>query len=202
MADSFSFRSEGHRLSGLIEHGSPRRAAVITHPHPLYGGDMRNPVVSTIDRAYRRCGYTTLRFDFRGVGSSEGSYAEGVGETRDVQAALNRLARMGIDHIELAGYSFGTWVNARAATRGTPPARMLMVSPPVALMDFKGIGALDSLGLVVTGTADEIAPAEAIEKYISVWRPGVRLERIRGADHFYSGHLETLESVLYDDVGK
>ena len=102
-------------LEGLLSRGESDRGLVISHPHPLYGGEMRNHVVGIIQEIFSGKGWTTLRFNFRGVGRSQGEYDEGVGEREDVGAAIRYLKELGIKEIVLAGYSFGAWVNARAA---------------------------------------------------------------------------------------
>src|SRR6056297_3045783 len=109
------FESEGLILEGRIVYRDPGRAAVVTHPHPQYGGDMQNPVVQSITRVYQKKGYTTLRFNFRGTGKSQGRYAGGKGEVRDLAAAFAFLEKQGYAAIDLAGYSFGAWVNVHAA---------------------------------------------------------------------------------------
>lgn len=106
------FLSGGHRLEGLYTPGTDEKGVVVTHPHPLYGGDMNNPVVATVANAYRRRGYGTLRFNFRGVGLSKGHHDDGNGEQADVRAAAAWMAEKGMTCLHLAGYSFGAWVNA------------------------------------------------------------------------------------------
>jgi uncharacterized protein len=187
------FTSSGLRLAGALERAAGRRGVVITHPHPLYGGDMDNPVVLAIQQAYRHRGFSTLRFNFRGVGASAGRFDNGVGERADVQAALTWAAGLGMTDIDLAGYSFGAWVNASitAGIRG-----MLMVSPPVAFMKFSPPVAIAPLRLIVTGDRDEIAPPAMIDRWRAHWNPAAAFEVIPGADHFYTGFLRTLEDIV------
>ena len=109
MEEKISFLSDGYEIEGLLEKSSLQKGVVITHPHPLYGGDMHNNVVVAMARVYRQKGYTTLRFNFRGVGNSQGSYGDGVGEQEDVRAAISYLAGLSTLKIDLAGYSFGAW---------------------------------------------------------------------------------------------
>jgi len=196
MEQTVFFSSEGLKLEALLNRESGDRAAVVTHPHPLYGGEMHNPVVDIITRAYRKTGFSTLRFNFRGVGKSRGNYDDGRGEGQDVLAALSYVAGMGFNHIDLAGYSFGVWVNAHAGSGNAGYERMVMVSPPVGFMDFSKVTALPRLLLVVAGSRDDIGPPDMIRPYLSTWNPDVQLEIIPGADHFYSGALDALEDVL------
>jgi len=196
MEKHLSFLSDNLKIEALMEFKSARKGIVITHPHPLYGGDMHNPVVDTIRKAYRKKGYTTLRFNFRGTGQSQGKYDDGHGEQADVRAAVDKLRVDGLEEIHLAGYSFGAWVNARLVSAGLSIKRMVMVSPPVAMIDFSDVGTLDSLGLVVTGGRDDIAPVEEIEKMMETWNKTARLEVIGPTDHFYGGYLDDLAIVL------
>ena len=193
MEEVIYFTSGGLRLAGALAHTAGSRGVVIAHPHPLYGGDMDNPVVRAIQQAYLHQGFSTLRFNFRGVGASEGRFDNGVGERADVQAALTWAAGLGMTEIDLAGYSFGAWVNA-GITAGC--RRMVMVSPPVAFMDFGPPVAIERLSLIVTGGRDEIAPPAMIAGYRSAWNTTAAFKVIPGADHFYTGFLETLENTI------
>ena len=113
MAEERVFIQAGEmKIEGRLDNAPGEKAAIVTHPHPLYGGDMNNNVVEALVQAYREKGYTTLRFNFRGVGQSGGSFDEGIGEQEDVKAALAHLGELGKSSIDLAGYSFGAWVNA------------------------------------------------------------------------------------------
>ena len=107
---------------------------------------------------------------------------------------------MGIKKIDLAGYSFGAWVNARAISENTEVRKMTMVSPPVSFLDFSSVGLIPCLKLVATGSCDDIAPADRIKKICSVWNQNARLEIIKDADHFYSGCLDRLESTLLSGI--
>jgi alpha/beta superfamily hydrolase len=196
MEEKIFFRSEDNQLEGFLAKGNGAKGVVITHPHPLYGGDMYNSVVTTIAQSYQKKGYTTLRFNFRGVGHSQGTYDAGEGEQQDVRAALSFLRDRDIDQIDLAGYSFGTWVNARLAADEVGIQNMAMVSPPVAFLEFDGMGPLEALTLIVTGSRDDIAPADIIARLHARWNPKAHFEVIEGADHFYGGYLDRLQKIL------
>ncbi len=200
--ETIMFISEGVEIEGLLDPGSNEKGVVITHPHPLYGGDMYNYVVESIARIYREYNYTTLRFNFRGAGGSGGKYDNGIGEQNDVKAALLHLNDSGINNLSLAGYSFGAWVNAHAAENDLGVREMVMVSPPVAFMDYSDIASNKKLKLVMTGSNDEIAPPEMINKLLPKWNSEALFEVIQGADHFYSGYLNGLESVLSSYIKK
>ncbi len=195
MAEKVKFLSGGYGIEGLFNGKDKDKGVVVTHPHPLYGGDMNNLVVESIVHVYQLKGYSTLKFNFRGVGKSEGGYDNGEGEQEDVRAAVSFLAGLGIKKIDLAGYSFGAWVNAHAVSQDIGVNRMIMVSPPVGFMEFQ-TGAITCLQLIVTGDRDDIAPVEMIKKILPAWNPDAGFKIIRGADHFYGGYLHILESVL------
>jgi alpha/beta superfamily hydrolase len=196
MEEAITFRSESYKLEGLLDQSSGENAAIITHPHPLYGGDMHNNVVESVQQVYRDKAFTTLRFNFRGTGRSQGTHSNGPGEQNDVCAAVEFIAGLGMKSISLVGYSFGAWINALAAREDIPVKFQVMVSPPVGFIDFKGINTIQGLRLVVAGSRDDIAPPELIQKMMTIWNPEATFKIINGADHFYGGHTKALEAVL------
>ena len=197
MEEKITFESGPYRLEGYWQAGTANKGVVITHPHPLYGGTMHNPVVETIQNTYQEHGYATLRFNFRGVGSSQGHYDNGAGEQDDVRAAVAFVRNQAVPAIDLAGYSFGAWVNAGVAVeQGTPIESMMMVSPPVGFIEFENDNALSCLKLVVTGSRDDIAPPDRIRDLLPTWNPDAQFEIIDGCDHFYSGQLDNLQAIL------
>ena len=196
MQEKVQFQSDNLMIEGLIRRNADAQGVVITHPHPQYGGDMYNPVVEAIERAYHKKGVTTLRFNFRGVGGSQGRYSDGMGEQKDTTAAIQYLQEQGFQHIDLAGYSFGAWVNAQITLESAWLRHMIMVSPPVALMAFEAVQTIPRLRLVVSGTQDEIAPVGMIENLLPGWNPEAVFEKIDGADHFYFGFFDELEQIL------
>jgi alpha/beta superfamily hydrolase len=195
-AEKIDFRSGDLVLEGLLTRADGSRGVVVTHPHPLYGGNMQNNVVRAITRAYREAGYTTLRFNFRGVGASQGGFDNGRGEQKDVEAALQYLLSLGCDWLDLAGYSFGSWVNAMGAELFSEVERLIMVSPPVAVMDFSALGFTPKIGMVISGSHDDIAPPEMITKVIGTGNPDATFTVLEGADHFYGGREGDLEKVI------
>ena len=197
MEEKITFESGPCRLEGYWQAGAKGKGVVITHPHPLYGGTMNNPVVETVQSAYRQHGYATLRFNFRGVGGSQGNYDNGMGEQADVRAAIAYVESMNVSAVDLAGYSFGAWVNTGvAADSPTAIKSMMMISPPVGLIEFENVNVLSCLKLVVTGGRDDIAPVNQIRDMLPTWNPDAQFEVIDGCDHFYSGYFEELQSIL------
>jgi alpha/beta superfamily hydrolase len=181
------------RLQGALDRAPGTRGVVITHPHPRYGGDMDNPVVAAVRRAFRRKGWSTLRFNFRGVGASDGHYGDGIAEREDVRSAIAHLSRLGLSDIDLAGYSFGAWVNAGV---DSDFRNLVMISPPVVLMPFEARRRLPSLSLVVAGDRDDFAPIATLRACCREWNPQAALAVIPGADHFYTGLLKTLTDTI------
>jgi alpha/beta superfamily hydrolase len=194
------FSSNSVEIEGLLWPVSGKKAMVVTHPHPLYGGSMHNGVVETVVRVYQQAGYATLRFNFRGVGNSRGTYDNGVAEQEDIKAAIGYLTEKGNESIILAGYSFGSWVNALAVSKLATVQRMVMISPPVAFMDFQSVGCIPQLQLVVVGSLDDIAPVKLIKTMLPIWNSQAHLEIIEGADHFYGGYQERLKAILVETL--
>jgi alpha/beta superfamily hydrolase len=194
--EKIKFQSDTIQIEGLLCLQEGERGAVVTHPHPLYGGSMYNQVVEVLTTVYQDKGFSTLRFNFRGVGSSEGNYDQGEGEKEDVRSALRYLHERGKGDFDLAGYSFGAWVNAKIMDSEPLIRRIIMVSPPVAFLDFSSLLQNPKIKVVVAGDRDEIAPADRIRELIAIWNPAAHFEVIEGADHFYLGRIDTLHSVL------
>ena len=196
MEDLITFESDNNQIEGLFEKGSDSRSVIITHPHSLYGGDMYNSVVYMIHKAYRKAGFSTLRFNFRSVGNSGGQFDDGIGEQNDLNNAYHFLAAKGFSDIDLAGYSFGSWVGASLASRFDIFRQVVLVSPPVSFMDFSDISNIASLALMVVGDRDEFADLSLLKQKHSQLNPNAKLEILSDTDHFYSGSLEKLSSVL------
>ncbi len=189
------------RLEGRLWLASGPWATVITHPHPLYGGELENPVVAVLAGAYQRLGYSTLRFNFRGVGASGGDYDDGRGERDDVRAAAAFLEEMGKTVTDLAGYSFGAWVNLRLDPPLAGVRRSLLVAPPVAYLEFDGAVALPSVALrVVAGDRDRFAPLDLLREQLARWQPAAGLHVLPGANHFFYGSALDRLAALVETV--
>jgi uncharacterized protein len=194
--DNVYFQAGDCQIEGLYQGGHTDMGVAVTHPHPLYGGDMYSPVVEAIVTAYQKKGFATLRFDFRGTGNSTGSHAQGIGEQTDVTAAVEFLRSKGLRTVHLSGYSFGTWVNAMAVTGGLALDGMTMVAPPVAFMDFGKDVRLPQLSLVIAGGRDEFGPPDLIRPAMQQWNPQARLDVLPDADHFFFGNLDDVAGKL------
>jgi uncharacterized protein len=181
--------------------GSPKGGFVICHPHPLYGGDMDNPVVIRAAEVTRAAGYATLRFNFRGAGGSEGTHDKGRGEQEDVSAAMTTLATHlpGGSRVGVMGYSFGAAMAARATRPAVPEAPLGLIAPPLGMYDFdflKGDFPQASPGrlLLVAGTADSYCPVEALHRLTALAAAEEWI--IEGADHFFFGKLYPLGEAI------
>jgi alpha/beta superfamily hydrolase len=195
-----SFRSGDLTLEGLlaIPPGNPP-AAVVCHPHPLYGGSMYNNVVDAILAAMWQAGYATLRFNFRGVGASEGDHDGGPGEVDDAIAAMTfLLAQPGVrqDGALMAGYSFGAMVALGAGYDRAETARILAVALPLAMADARIPDGASKPLLLVSGDRDSYSPVAGLQALKSKIGASARLEIIAAADHFFGGHEAELSRVI------
>jgi uncharacterized protein len=196
--------SAGIRLEGLMriqEASSFRGGVILCHPHPQYGGDMHNPVVSTMAESAFREGYSTLRFNFRGAGESEGSYGEGIGEKEDVQAAIQFLSlklRVPEPFLILAGYSFGAWTGLQVAAQDPKVRGMVGIAPPLGIYDFGFLKESRKNKLFVVGNQDMYCPLPVLEKWYGELEEPKSLTVLPGADHFFSSHIPALTQALKD----
>jgi len=169
---------------------------VICHPHPLYGGDMENPVVVRVQEVCAGLGLATLRFNFRGVGASSGVHAGGVGEQDDASAALDTLTkaiRGGV--LAIAGYSFGARIAAQVGGRDGRIGGMALIAPPLAMYDFELLEDKHVPTLVVVGTQDQYCPHDDFARFTAA-RPWVTATTVEGADHFFFGKLFPLSKAV------
>jgi len=192
------------RLEALLNAGAARatHAALVCHPHPLFGGTLHNKVVFRAMKALNGFGFPVLRFNFRGAGLSAGSHDQGRGEVEDVCAALDWLDREFHLPIVFAGFSFGAWVGLRAACPDARVAALLSLGTPV---DGEGQAyAYDFLHdcakpkLFVSGARDEFGPPGEVERIVAAAAEPKRLVRIPSADHFFEGHLPAVQSAIED----
>jgi uncharacterized protein len=165
------FPSTGIKLEGLIhksEAPSARGGVILCHPHPQFGGDMDNPVIHSGIHAAYEAGLSTLRFNFRGVGESQGTYAEGIGEKDDVRAAIECLDAIFGDRdrsLVLLGYSFGAWVGLPVAVQDERVKAMVAVAPPLEMFDFSFLRGCKKKKLIIAGSRDLYCPVHVLEKW-------------------------------------
>jgi hypothetical protein len=181
--------------------GAPQLAAVVCHPHPLFGGTMHNKVVYQTAKTLHHAGLPVLRFNFRGVGLSEGGHDNGRGEQDDVRAALDFLAERfpGVPLL-VAGFSFGAWVGLRVGCEEPRVTMLVGLGMPVGTVDVSYLSTCAKSKLFVSGDHDQYAPKEKLKAILEDLparaKKRTELTLIAGADHFFTGYLEELDLAL------
>ena len=177
----------------LASPTAPAGGLVLCHPHPLYGGDMDNPVIVRAAEVCAEANVATLRFNFRGVGASGGRHGGGREEQDDVRAALGVLARVtGPGPLGILGYSFGAWMAALVGGRDRTVGGLALIAPPLGLYDFGGLAGLEPRPLLLaTGSRDPYCPLDAFQALVARL-PWASARVIEGADHFFFGRLHPL----------
>jgi alpha/beta superfamily hydrolase len=173
----------------------PRAGVVVCHPHPQYGGDMRNVVVSTVVRGALDAGLGALVFNFRGVGESEGAFDVGAGEREDVLAALAWLrAQPGIERLALAGYSFGAAMAAAAVDASI--AALALVALPTGMIRNGGLGSYSGPVLLISGGMDNISPEAGLRDLAAGLPSNPEVVIVPNTDHFWWGQERTLAATV------
>lgn len=196
----FTLHGPAGRLQGIADfpaaHDAFTPVAIICHPHPPDGGSMHNKVVSTLAKAFTDSGYIALRFNFRGVGSSEGSYDSGQGELQDALAvcAWTKQARPQA-RLSLAGFSFGAWVALRAAEQ-CPPAVMVSIAPPVGFRSFDDVQHPLCPWLAIQGEADEVVSTETVLAWLRMQSPPPKIIVMPETGHFFHRKLLPLREQI------
>jgi len=199
-----TFRSEDLTLEGLLAMpDKPAGAGVVCHPHPQYGGSMYNNVVEAILEALWGLDYATLRFNFRGVGMSEGAFAGGVGEAADAVAALKFLAaRQPVaGSMLLAGYSFGAAVGLRAGLDLAEVGTLIAVAPAIGMADLSFVVGTEKRVILVAGDRDPYCPVAQIRSLHKQLTGPSAIKLIAGADHFFAGYEAELTHAIRDALG-
>src|SRR5829696_3735536 len=188
------------RLEGRFSPGPRPRApvALILHPHPQGGGTMNNAIVQALYKTFVRRGFATLRFNFRGVGKSQGVFDNGIGELSDAASALDWVQQV---HPEaettwIGGFSYGAWIGMQLLMRRPEVRGFISIALPANMYDFSFLAPCPSSGLIVHGGNDSLVPQDSVAKLVQKLsqQRGIKidLEVIPGADHFFSGHLAEL----------
>jgi uncharacterized protein len=182
-------------IESLLHKADTGKAVVICHPHSLRGGSMHNNVVEALQEAFASENYTTLRFNFRGVGASTGYYDEGNGEQRDIIAVCEYLKEQGFSELVFAGYSFGSWVGSKIFEGAIHPfSTIILVAPPLDYFDFQWNDLKDKIDLMICGDSDQFCSLNILKREAA--RINAPLKIIRGADHFYMGKERELSEIL------
>ncbi len=191
------------RLEALLNAGSPNatHAAVVCHPHPVYGGTLHNKVVFHTMKALQHFGFPVLRFNFRGTGLSEGEHAHGVGEVDDVRAALDWMEREYTLPIIFAGFSFGAAVGLRAACPDARVTALIGLGLPATpvddrVYDFDFLRSCSKPKLFVSGSRDQFGPMGKLEALVDTFGDPKKLVRIDAGDHFFEGRLKEMREAI------
>jgi alpha/beta superfamily hydrolase len=169
---------------------------IICHPHPLHGGTMYNKVVTTLARTLQGVGLTTVRFNFRGVGKSQGEYDFGRGEVEDLLAVVKWLQKeMGHQEIWLAGFSFGAFIAASGATQ-LSVKKLITVAPPVSNFPMRDLPPILCDWILVQGEKDDVVIPEEVFAFAESRQPPPIVIKLPEADHFFHGQLGELKTKL------
>lgn len=198
------FNGPDGRLEGRYHHSSQPNAplALILHPHPQYGGTMNNKVVFQIFQIFKARGFSVLRFNFRGVGRSQGEYDQGCGELSDAAAALDWMQNISPDApgCWIGGVSFGAWIGMQLLMRRPEISGFISVAPPANMFDFTFLAPCPSSGLFVHGTGDDIVPEADVAKLVERLRNqrgiAIDYERVAAAGHLFENKLAELSGLI------
>ncbi len=192
------------RIEGRYTASNNPNAPIVLllHPHPLHGGTMNNKVVYTMFKTFVANGFAALRFNFRGVGKSQGKYAEGEGELTDAAYALDwlQLHNESTKNVWIAGFSFGAWVAMQLLMRRPEIERFVCVAPPVNMFDFSFLAPCPTSGIVLQGNKDTVVPHEEVDEMMERLEKHrgtqVKYQKYPGADHFFKDKEDTLITAI------
>jgi alpha/beta superfamily hydrolase len=205
---SFFLDGPAGRLEALLNQGKPdaTHAALVCHPHPLYGGTVHNKVVYHAMKTLHGFGFPVLRFNFRGAGLSEGEHDKGHGEVEDVSAALNWLDSEFHLPIIFCGFSFGAATGLRAACTDPHVVGMISLGTPVAvegrIYTYDFLRDCTMPKLFVSGSRDQFSPNENLVKLVEIAPEPKELVIVEGADHFFEGHLKEMQTAVHNWTAK
>ena len=194
------------RIEGRYQHGKQTSApiAVMLHPNPQHGGTMNNKVVYALFQAFQRRGFAVLRFNFRGVGRSQGKFDRGEGELSDAASALDWLQTYNPNASAcwIAGFSFGAWIGMQLLMRRPEISGFISVSPPANMYDFGFLAPCPSSGLVLQGDSDDIVPQESVNKLVQKLshQRDIQIDYriVEGANHFFHDRIDQMAAEVDD----
>ncbi|HEY7863852.1 MAG TPA: alpha/beta fold hydrolase [Thermoanaerobaculia bacterium] len=198
--DAFTFPGRVGALEGLWKDAPPPRGgtAVVAHPHPLHGGTLHNKVVYRAAQALSEAGWATLRFNFRGVGLSEGRHDAGRGETDDFRAAMEEALHRGGPPLLAAGFSFGSAVALRASSGDPRVVARIAIGLPLATESGRDVPRVPPPALFVTGERDSFGPPDLLARFVG---DSGQIVIVPQADHFFEGQLERLQEAIASFLG-
>jgi len=193
-----SFSSGGLFLEGILaipEGAGPFPAVIVCHPHPLYGGSMDNNVVNSLYETLTRASLASLKFNFRGVGESQGEFGQGIGEREDVEAAISFIStvkEVDSKRMGLAGYSAGAGFALPVGFNNDRITALAAVSPPLSMFDFDFLKSCPKPKLLISGSRDDLIPINQFLEFCQNLPEPKECESIEGADHFWWGYESSL----------
>ena len=198
------------RLEGRYYHSKAAQApiAMMLHPHPQHGGTMNNRIVYIMFHAFVKMGFSVLRFNFRGVGRSQGSYADGEGELADATSALDWLQSVNENASQcwVSGFSFGAWIGMQLLMRRPEINGFISVAPPANMFDFSFLAPCPSSGLFLQGAQDDLVPEASVGRLVEKLnaQKGISIDyRLDPhAGHYFENQMEQVESHIQDYVRK
>ncbi len=199
------FNGPAGRIEGRYHPSKTENApiALILHPHPQFGGTMNNPVSFSMYQGYVERGFSVLRFNFRGVGRSQGEYDGGIGELSDAATALDWLQSQNPNAPQcwIAGFSFGSWISMQVLMRRPEITGFITVAPGANIYDFTFLAPCPSSGLIITGDQDQVAPEADTLKLVERLKTqkGIVIDHtsIAGANHFFQDHIDPLMAAFH-----
>lgn len=182
----------------MPDNGHKKLFAVLGHPHSLQGGTMTNKVVTTLARTFRTLDIPSIRFNFRGVGQTEGTFDNGVGESEDMLSVVSQIKAV-IPDVEFifAGFSFGSYVTYRAAAQH-PHKILVTVAPPFERFDYEAFSPAPSPWVIIQGLEDEVVDSENVLHFAKQQSPELHVLKFEEAGHFFHGRLVELKNRLVD----
>jgi alpha/beta superfamily hydrolase len=204
------FNGPAGRLEGRYTHSKTPNApvAVILHPHPEHGGTMNNKVAYYLFQVFSERGFSTLRFNFRGVGRSQGMFDKGEGELSDAAAALDWLQEVNPNapFAWVAGFSFGAWIAMQLLMRRPEIRGYVAVAPPANVYDFSFLAPCPTSGLILQGAKDNVVPEPYVEKLVQKLRlqKGIEVDYriLDGAGHSFNEHTDQLAACVHDHMNR
>lgn len=202
------FNGPAGRIEGRYKHSKLPNAplALILHPHPLHGGTMNNKVAYALYQVFANRGFSTLRFNFRGVGRSQGEYDKGEGELSDAATALDWMQQINPNSksVWVGGFSFGAWVGMQLLMRRPEIEGFVSVSPPVNMFDFSFLAPCPSSGLIMQGDQDDVVPADGVtslvDRLVAQDKVNIDYKMISGANHFFTDRIDQLVSGVHEHL--
>ena len=205
-----NFNGPEGRLEGRYYPSNRPNApvALLLHPHPQHGGTMNNKIVYSMYQIFTKHGFSSLRFNFRGVGHSQGQFDNGQGELSDAASALDWMQSQNPNTSScwIAGFSFGAWVAMQLMMRRPEIQGFISVAPPASIYDFSFLAPCPASGMIIHGNKDEIIPQSSVDKLAQKLQKQKNItidyRTIKGSDHFFNNHLDTLNGHIEEYLDK